>query len=118
MTITEQLKRQVKRQARKAVERLPLVAGMVHRDARWRYRVGAAARTVGDHECTWMPGGYASLPISEAHPRPATVMIGRCRLCSAVRSRVLEGRWVPNEIGELINVNHGPAIMLVRTPDF
>lgn len=114
MRITEHLKRQV----RIAVERLPLVAGMVHRDARWRHWVGAAARTVGDHECRWRLGGYASLPISEEHPRSATIMIGACRLCSAVRSRVLEGRWVPEEIGELINVNHGPAIVLVRIPDF
>jgi len=114
MTITEQLKRQV----RKAVERLPLAAGMVHRDARGRHRVGAAARTAGDHECRWRLGGYASLPISEEHPRPATFVFEACRLCSAVRSGVLEGQWVPNEIGELINVNHGPAIAPVRIPDF
>lgn len=112
MRITEQLRRQV----RKAAERLPLVAGMVHRDARRPHR--AAARTAGDHECRWRLGGYASLPIDEDHPRPATVMIGACQLCSAVRSRVLEGRWVPNEIGELVNVSDGPAIALVRIPDF
>jgi hypothetical protein len=114
MRITEQLERQVP----EAVERLPLFAGMVHRDARWRHRVGAAARTAGDHERRWTLGGYASLPICEEHPRPATFMFEACRLCSAVRSRVLDGRWVPNEIGELINVNHGPAIVLVRIPDF
>jgi hypothetical protein len=114
MRITEQLRRQV----RKAVEHLPLVAGMVHRDPRRRHQAGAAARAAGDHECRWRLGGYASLPISEEHPHPATVMIGACQECSAVRSRVLEGRWVPNEIGELINVNHGPAIALVRIPDF
>ncbi len=113
MTITEQLKRQV----RKAGERLPLVAAMVDRAARWRYRVGPAARTVGDHECTWMLGGYAALPFNEEHPRPATITMGECRLWSAGCSRVLEGRWVPHEIGEFINVNHGPAIMRVRTPD-
>jgi len=35
-----------------------------------------------------------------------------------VRSRVLEGRWIPAEVGELIEIDDGFATVLVRLPDF
>jgi len=114
MTFTKSLKRQM----RQAVRYLPALAGVVHRVGRGPGAARAVGRTVGEHTCAWKLGGYASLPLSEERSEPATLMIGTCRLCSRVRSRVLEGRWIPAEVGELIEIDDGFATVLVRLPDF
>jgi hypothetical protein len=114
MTFTKSLKRQV----RQVVRYLPAFTGVVHRVGGRPGAARAAGRTVGEHTCAWKLGGYASLPLDEERPSPATLMIGTCRLCSRVRSRVLEGRWVPAEVGELIEIDDGFATVLVRIPDF
>jgi hypothetical protein len=113
MTFTKRLKRQV----RQAVRCLPALAAVVHRVGRRPGAARAAGRTVGEHTCAWKLGGYASLPLSEERSRPATLMIGTCRLCSRVRSRVLEGRWIPAEVGELIEIDDGFATVLLRIRD-
>ena len=113
MTFMKRLKRQV----RQAVCSLPSFAGVVHQGGRPPSAAPSAPRAVGEHTCAWKLGGYASLPLDEERSRPATLMIGTCRLCSAVRSRVLEGRWIPAEAGELIEIDDGFATVLVRIPD-